>query len=81
MFYIFYLRNDLLTLKISLDRQNNTTNGFFRQNRININGCFRQNPKKKRYYTIMFLALFVKKGTFAYLTLKLSFDLEDDIES
>ena len=28
----------------------------------------------------MFLAVFVKNGIFAYLTLKLPFDLEDDLQ-
>ena len=29
----------------------------------------------------MFLALFVKNGIFVYLTLKLTFDLEENLES
>ena len=38
--FVFDLGNALSSLKITLDHQNNTINGFFRQN-----------PTKKRYYT------------------------------
>ena len=40
IFLHFDLGNDISTLKSTLDQQNNTINGFFRQNRM-----------KKRYYT------------------------------
>ena len=59
--FVFDRGNALSALKMTLDHQNNTINGFFRQN-----------PTKKEVLH-MFLALFVKKRIFAYLTLKLTF--------
>ena len=57
-----------MTLKMTLNHQNNTINRFFQLKSLE-NG----------YYTCAQM-FFVKNDIFSYLTLKLTFDLEDDLE-
>ena len=67
--FVFDLDNALLALKMTLDHQNNT-----------INGLFRQNPTKKRCYTCSQLYL-LKKVFLLIWAWNWRFDLEDDLIS
>ena len=57
-FYIFDLASDFSTLKMTLEQQNNTINGFFRK------------KSHEKEVLHIFLALFIENGNFAYLILK-----------
>ena len=67
--FVFDLGNALSALKMTLDHQNKTINGFFRQN-----------PTKKRYYTCSQLYL-LKKVFWLIWPWNWRFDLEDDLIS